>query len=138
MRKIGIALCAAALVTGVSTVQANASATSSAASADDPYCGDWRHANYDDSTGTVTKAGYMKAAPYNVCDRASYVNVGTYLYYWCYAVNGYGHTWTYARVAGTSKEGWLPDGYLSNGGSFWSCNGIAGGPKLPESLMQEK
>ncbi|MEV7009170.1 hypothetical protein [Streptosporangium sp. NPDC051022] len=99
-----------------------------------PTCGGWIHSNYDDRTGEVVRAGNMKVGPYAECDNATYAQVGTYLYYWCYAVNGYGHRWTYARVAGSSRQGWLPQGYLSNGGSTRSCNGI-GGPELPASLM---
>ncbi|MFF4416599.1 hypothetical protein ACFYY8_29090 [Streptosporangium sp. NPDC001559] len=101
-----------------------------------PTCSGWIHPNYDDATGRVTRAGNMKVGPYATCGNSTYVQTGTNLYYWCYAVNGYGHTWTYARVAGSSRQGWLPDGYLSDGGSQRSCNGI-GGPKLPDSLEQE-
>ncbi|GII65619.1 hypothetical protein Skr01_57040 [Sphaerisporangium krabiense] len=94
--------------------------------------------NTDDDTGTVTKAGYMKKDPYNDCARAGYVNVGTRLYYWCFTFNAYGHAWTYARVAGTGNEGWLPEGYLSDGGSTVNCGWLPAAPKLPASLMQQR
>ncbi|WEV27710.1 hypothetical protein OYE22_22900 [Streptomyces sp. 71268] len=97
-------------------------------------CTGWEYANYDDATGSVSKAGHMKVGPYAACDDVEYLAVATNVYYWCYAVNDYGNTWTYARIKGTSTQGWISDGSLTNGGSHYPCRGQRA-PQLPESLQ---
>ena len=66
--------------------------------------------------GTVT----MHTGIYGACPSLGTVR-GFKLWYHCYRVNSYGHTWTNVRVDGTNVSGWVYDAYLSNGGSIHPC-----------------
>jgi hypothetical protein len=46
---------------------------------------------------------------------------GIKLWYHCYRVNSYGHTWTNVRMEGYDFSAWVYDAYLNNGGSNVPC-----------------
>jgi hypothetical protein len=79
-----------------------------------------------DKTGSGFPAGpgdgsvTMHTGIYGDCPSAGTV-YGIRLWYHCYRVNSYGHTWTHVRVDGTTAKGWVYDAYLSNGGSTVHC-----------------
>ncbi|WFE37477.1 hypothetical protein [Micromonospora sp. WMMD998] len=82
------------------------------------------HHNYSDESGYVTASSLARrSGPYTSCDAYDYVSRNTMIYYHCWTygstVNGI-TTWTYGRVAGTSREGWFSDAYLSGGGAHGS------------------
>lgn len=54
------------------------------------------------ATGTFT----MRSGPYAACGSAGSFTSGQHMYIWCHAVNGYGHTWVYGRIDGTSTPAW--------------------------------
>ena len=66
--------------------------------------------------GSVT----MHTGIYGDCASAGKVN-NIRLWYHCYRVNSYGHTWTHVRMDGSDVKGWVYDAYLSNGGSNVPC-----------------
>lgn len=84
-------------------------------------CSGWGHSNKDGGSGYSTGTYALKAGPYAACGNTGQTYSGTYLYYHCYIVNDYGNTWTYARISGTSTEGWFSDANLSNGGAVAYC-----------------
>lgn len=63
----------------------------------------------------------FRTGPHDYCNLVNYLPGGTTLYYHCYTVNETGNTWTHARRAGTDIQGWIWDGYLSDGGSTVRC-----------------
>jgi hypothetical protein len=54
------------------------------------------------ATGTFT----MRTGPYSACGSAGSFASGQHMYIWCHAVNGYGNTWVYGRIDGTSSPAW--------------------------------
>lgn len=62
----------------------------------------------------------MHTGIYGDCASAGRVN-NIRLWYHCYRVNSYGHTWTHVRVDGTQAYGWVYDAYLDDGGSTVPC-----------------
>lgn len=76
-------------------------------------CSGWAHSNKDVGAGYSTGTYALKAGPYAACSNNGQTYNGTYLYYHCYTRNDYGNTWTWARIAGTSTEGWFSDANLT-------------------------
>ncbi|WP_051854640.1 hypothetical protein [Streptomyces sp. NRRL B-1347] len=97
-------------------------------------CSGWKYANYDHGSGTLERGANMKKGPYAACGNVKGMDAGTKVYYWCYALNDYGNTWTYARIAGTETHGWISDDHLSDGGAAEECPPQAGAPQLPAEL----
>ena len=66
--------------------------------------------------GTVT----LHTGIYGDCPSKGTVR-GIKLWYHCYRVNSYGHTWTNLRMEGYDWSAWVYDAYLSDGGSLYPC-----------------
>ncbi|MFD5628554.1 MULTISPECIES: hypothetical protein, partial [unclassified Streptomyces] len=93
-------------------------ATSNAAAA--ISCSGWNHSNPDAGAGYSTGTYALKAGPYAACGNTGQTYNGTYLYYHCYVTNDYGNTWTWARISGSSTEGWISDANLTLNADGWS------------------
>jgi hypothetical protein len=63
----------------------------------------------------------FRTGPHDYCSLVNWLPGGTDVYYHCFTTNEAGHTWTHARRAGTDIQGWIYDGYLSDGGSNRPC-----------------
>jgi hypothetical protein len=107
-RKVAIALGA----TGLALASNLVVATQSQASAD-VSCSGWSWSNPDSGSGYSTGTYALKTGPYSTCGFAGQTYDGIFLYYHCYVTNGYGNTWTHARISGTSIEGWISDANLT-------------------------
>ncbi|MEV5510859.1 serine/threonine-protein kinase [Streptomyces orinoci] len=71
-------------------------------------CGGWNHQDpKPGSYGYMSGNDHLMAGPYQACSAVTLARTGTKLWYHCYVVNAYGHTWVYARVAGTHTSGWM-------------------------------
>lgn len=87
------------------------------------------HRNPDEGYGYVRASSLARrSGPYFGCDTLDYAAYNTKIYYHCWrwgdsvTVNGVTwSSWTYGRIAGTSREGWFSDAYLSNGGAGIQC-----------------
>ncbi|MEV0505771.1 SH3 domain-containing protein [Streptomyces spectabilis] len=97
-------------------------------------CSGWDYSNLDHGSGTLTRGANMKVGPYAACGNVRGMDTGTKVYYWCYTVNDYGNTWTYARIAGTETHGWISDSHLSDGGAGAECPQRVDAPRLPAEL----
>lgn len=54
------------------------------------------------ATGTFT----MRSGPYSACSGVGSFTSGQHMYIWCHTINGYGNTWVYGRIDGTSTPAW--------------------------------
>jgi hypothetical protein len=104
MRRKSIGGLVAALVMGLGL--AVAPAAMAPASAESYACLDWNIVNGDGAVYT-TRSLYLRVAPASECAKSHYVAQGTYLYLYCRVNNIYGNEWWFARVAGTSRYGWV-------------------------------
>ncbi|MER6345113.1 SH3 domain-containing protein [Streptomyces sp. NPDC001595] len=107
-RKAAIGLAAAGLALGSGVVTAAQSHAGAAAD-----CSGWSWSNPDTGSGYSTGTYALKTGPYAACGNTGQTYNGTKLYYHCYVVNSYGNTWTHARIAGTSTQGWISDANLT-------------------------
>jgi hypothetical protein len=87
-------------------------ASATAVSAAPISCAGWVVDANGPGEGATIEGANMKVGPYATCGNVVYVPAGTYVYYWCYIVNDYGNTWTYARIRGTETKGWISDAHL--------------------------
>ncbi|PXY20554.1 hypothetical protein [Prauserella flavalba] len=80
------------------------------------------HSNKDADHGYVD-ADWLKrrSGPHTSCEAWGQEPRGTKIYYHCYVITDGGDSWTWGRVAGTQKQGWFNDDYLSDGGSLEEC-----------------
>ncbi|MGW1716369.1 SH3 domain-containing protein [Streptomyces adonidis] len=115
-RTLGVSLAALGLAAGANLATATPGSAAAAIS-----CSGWGHSNNDSGAGYSTGTYALKTGPYAACGNTGQTYAGTYLYYHCYVVNDYGNTWTYARISGTSTEGWFSDDNLDDGGATAAC-----------------
>lgn len=82
------------------------------------------HSNKDSGSGRTTTVLRYRTGPHTSCEPLGQAGNNTLIYYHCWtsgeSVGGVS-TWTWGRVAGTQREGWFSDKYLSNGGSTKKC-----------------
>ncbi|SDU00052.1 hypothetical protein [Amycolatopsis keratiniphila] len=82
------------------------------------------HSNKDSGSGRTTTVLRYRSGPHTNCSALGQAGDNTLIYYHCWtsgeSVGGVS-TWTWGRVAGTQREGWFSDKYLSNGGSTKKC-----------------
>lgn len=70
-------------------------------------CTGWAHSNRSDGYGYAAQETHLYAGPYAECSSVTAVKSGVKVYYHCYVTNAHGNKWIYARIEGTSTEGWL-------------------------------
>ncbi|MFE9933236.1 protein kinase [Streptomyces sp. NPDC005533] len=70
-------------------------------------CTGWAHANRSDGWGHTAQETHLYTGPYAECSYVTGVKSGVKVYYHCYVTNAHGNQWIYARIEGTSTEGWL-------------------------------
>ncbi|MEU1072719.1 MULTISPECIES: protein kinase [unclassified Streptomyces] len=73
-------------------------------------CTGWAHSNRSDGYGYASQTTHLYTGPYAVCSYVTVVKSGVKVYYHCYVTNAQGNKWIYARIQGTSTEGWLFSG----------------------------
>ncbi|UUV35677.1 hypothetical protein NQK81_20285 [Amycolatopsis roodepoortensis] len=82
------------------------------------------HSNKDSGEGRTKERMRYRSGPHTNCSSYGWVAGGTLIYYHCYTtgteVNG-NPFWTWGRIAGTQKQGWFSDHYLSDGGATKHC-----------------
>ncbi|MFD6067174.1 MULTISPECIES: hypothetical protein [Amycolatopsis] len=86
------------------------------------------HSNKDSGEGRTKQRMRYRSGPHTSCSSYGWVAGGTLIYYHCYT---WGQTigegseakssWTWGRIAGTQKQGWFSDYYLSDGGALKEC-----------------
>jgi hypothetical protein len=78
--------------------------------------------NKDPGTGRPSSSGWVpvRTGPNSGCGVVVNVSSTNVLNYDCYTVNSAGNTWTHVRTA-TGRSGWIYDGHLDDGGSFYRC-----------------
>lgn len=82
------------------------------------------HSNKDSGEGRTTADLRYRTGPHTSCNALGLAVKGTLIYYHCWTSGtmvGGKRTWTWGRVAGTQKEGWFSDAFLSDGGSKRPC-----------------
>jgi hypothetical protein len=83
------------------------------------------HSNKDSGEGRTTVDLRYRTGPHTSCTALGLATKGTLVYYHCWTrgteVLPGKDTWTWGRVAGTQKQGWFYDGYLSDGGATKRC-----------------
>lgn len=78
--------------------------------------------NYDPGAGYVRyQSVAVRGSDSGDCPADYHVGPSQLLYYWCFAVNSYGHRWTFVRITGTQKTGWVYSGSIKGGGSTYEC-----------------
>nr|WP_078893389.1 serine/threonine-protein kinase [Streptomyces sp. NRRL F-2580] len=70
-------------------------------------CTGWAHSNRSDGYGYAAQETHLYTGPYAECSYVSAVKSRVKVYYHCYVTNAHGNKWIYARIEGTSTEGWL-------------------------------
>ncbi|MEU7603212.1 protein kinase [Streptomyces sp. NPDC041003] len=70
-------------------------------------CTGWAHSNRSDGYGYAAQETHLYTGPYAECSHVTAVKSGVKVYYHCYVTNAHGNKWIYARIEGTSTEGWL-------------------------------
>lgn len=82
------------------------------------------HTNKDSGEGRTKTRMRYRTGPHTSCSAYAWVDKGTLIYYHCYTrgenINGT-NSWTWGRIAGTQKQGWFSDYYLSDGGALTPC-----------------
>lgn len=86
-------------------------------------CGNanWPHSNIDSGSGRTTTDAAVHTGPYGECLVTGTLSAGAQVSYDCYAVNGYGNTWTWVRDMNGSSIGWVYDAYLDDNGATTHC-----------------
>ncbi|MFJ4103221.1 hypothetical protein [Amycolatopsis japonica] len=82
------------------------------------------HTNKDSGEGRTKTRMRYRTGPHTTCSAYAWVDKGTLIYYHCWTVGESiegKRTWTWGRIAGTQKQGWFSDYYLSDGGATKQC-----------------
>ncbi|MEW2416564.1 serine/threonine-protein kinase [Streptomyces sp. NPDC046866] len=92
-------------------------ASASAAAGPSPVpttCAGWSHQERSPgSYGYMSGDFHIVTGPYQACPAVALAKSGTKLLYHCFVVNSYGHKWTYVRVPGTDRAGWMSNDNLT-------------------------
>ncbi|MCZ4123045.1 hypothetical protein [Streptomyces sp. H39-S7] len=89
-------------------------APTTSASAVSKGCTGWAHKDPHPGTyGTSRGTYHVFSGPYAVCPEIAVAKSGAKVFYHCYILNAYGHTWTYVRIDGTKTVGWMSNDNLS-------------------------
>ncbi|MFI1937436.1 serine/threonine-protein kinase [Streptomyces purpureus] len=70
-------------------------------------CTGWARQNNSDGYGYVSQGTHLYTGPYSECSYVTAVKSGVKVHYHCYVTNAHGNKWIYARIDGTSTEGWI-------------------------------
>ncbi|KRF16927.1 hypothetical protein [Nocardioides sp. Soil796] len=62
-----------------------------------------------------------RVGPHPSCTSLGQAARRTKIYYHCFTFTDNDGTWTHGRIAGTNKQGWFKDSYLSDNGSMVKC-----------------
>ncbi|XIE77257.1 protein kinase [Streptomyces sp. SBR177] len=85
-------------------------------------CTGWAHSNKSSGTGHASQNTHLYTGPYADCSYVTVLKSGTKVSYECYVSNAYANKWIYARIAGTSTEGWVfGDKSTLDGGTLARC-----------------
>ncbi|MFF8846485.1 hypothetical protein ACF08N_27850 [Streptomyces sp. NPDC015127] len=76
-------------------------------------CTGWAHENRSNGYGYLTGDYHLFTGPYRECQYVSMVKSGAKIFYHCYVTNAHGNKWIYARVEGTTTEGWMSSNHLT-------------------------
>lgn len=119
MRVISILLTTSLLTLGTTAVTAGpAQAANLPCNSSAP---DIDHGSYRDST--VSGGAWIRNGPHDTCGLVGSTVPGDRLDYYCYTRNAAGNTWTLLRNTATGIVGWVYDGNLTDGGSYYVCQG---------------
>ena len=76
----------------------------------------------DPGSGTGNSSSTpVRTGPSAECGVVATVGTDVALLYHCYVTNSAGNTWTHVRIGGYNINGWVYDGNLDDGGSFYHC-----------------
>jgi hypothetical protein len=105
---------------GVPSSPASPTATSTAVS---KSCTGWTHQDPHPGTYGIMRGDYhLSTGPYAVCPDVALAKSGAKVFYHCYVLNAYGHTWTYVRIEGTKTAGWMSnDNLTKQNGPAYRC-----------------
>ncbi|MFF9198364.1 protein kinase [Streptomyces sp. NPDC014779] len=85
-------------------------------------CTGWAHSDKSSGTGHASQNTHLYTGPYADCSYVTVLKSGTKVSYECYVSNAYANKWIYARIAGTSTEGWVfGDKSTLDGGTLARC-----------------
>ncbi|MEU7028086.1 protein kinase [Streptomyces sp. NPDC046275] len=85
-------------------------------------CTGWAHSNKSSGTGHASQNTHLYTGPYADCSYVTVLKSGTKVSYECYVSNAHANKWIYARIAGTSTEGWVfGDKSTLDGGTLARC-----------------
>ncbi|MFF8600031.1 protein kinase [Streptomyces sp. NPDC015232] len=85
-------------------------------------CTGWAHTNKSSGTGHASQNTHLYTGPYADCSYVTVLKSGTKVSYECYVTNAHANKWIYARIAGTSTEGWVfGDKSTLDGGTLARC-----------------
>ncbi|NGY65178.1 hypothetical protein G7043_40370 [Lentzea sp. NEAU-D13] len=82
------------------------------------------HSNKDSGEGRTTTDLRYRVGPHTHCAALGLAGKNTLIYYHCFTYGdeaGGLRAWTWGRIAGTQKQGWFADAYLSDNGSTEAC-----------------
>ncbi|MFI9100760.1 serine/threonine-protein kinase [Streptomyces fildesensis] len=89
-------------------------APSTSASAVSKSCTGWTHQDPHPGTyGYMTGSFHLTTGPYAACPDVAMAKSGAKVFYHCFVLNAYGHTWTYVRIDGTKTAGWMSNDNLT-------------------------
>lgn len=77
-------------------------------------CTGWTHQDPNPGTyGYMRGTYHLTSGPYATCPDVVLAKQGVKVWYHCYIINSYGHTWTYVRIDGTKTAGWMSNDNLT-------------------------
>lgn len=110
-RSARLGMMASAALIAVATSTLSAGAAQASPPPPEPTCpGSPVHGvngNGPAAQGEMKIDAHLKVTPYAGCANVALAKKGTLLYYHCWVENSYGNLWVWARMAGTSTEGWM-------------------------------
>ncbi|MFD0372431.1 serine/threonine-protein kinase [Streptomyces sp. NPDC127114] len=85
-------------------------------------CTGWAHSNRSSGVGAAGQNTHLYTGPYAECSYVTVIKTGVKVSYDCYVTNAHGNKWIFARIQGTTTEGWIfADKSTLTGGSLIRC-----------------